>query len=50
MHNAPFDVGFIDNELKLVGMPPLDSMCRSVFDTLPLDANLLAEVFLGMKV
>lgn len=35
IHNASFDVGFINNELKLAGMQPLDSICTSVFDTLP---------------
>jgi len=36
IHNAPFDMGFINSELKLLGMPPLNSICASVCDTLPL--------------
>ena len=36
IHNAPFDVGFINSELKLAGLLPLDSICTSVFDTLQL--------------
>lgn len=36
IHNAPFDMGFIDSELKFLGMPPLDSICAGVRDTLPL--------------
>jgi len=36
IHNAPFDAGFINNELMLAGMPPLDSICTGVFDTLQL--------------
>lgn len=36
IHNAPFDMGFINSELKLLGMPSLDSICTSVCDTLPL--------------
>lgn len=36
IHNAPFDMGFINSELKLLGMSPLDSICASVRDTLPL--------------
>lgn len=34
IHNASFDVGFLNSELKLAGMPPLDSVCAGVFDTL----------------
>ena len=35
IHNAPFDVGFIDNEFKLLGMQPssIETIC-TVFDTL----------------
>lgn len=36
IHNAPFDMGFLNSELKLLGMPPLDTICASVYDTLPL--------------
>lgn len=36
IHNAPFDVGFINSEFTLAGMPPLDSICAGVCDTLQL--------------
>lgn len=36
IHNAPFDMGFLNSELKLAGMPTLDSICADVCDTLPL--------------
>lgn len=36
IHNAPFDMGFLNSELKLLGMSPIDSICASVCDTLPL--------------
>ena len=31
IHNAPFDIGFLNNELELIGMPPLQN---AVVDTL----------------
>lgn len=34
IHNAPFDVGFLDMELRLVGRPPLTHCCAAVTDTL----------------
>lgn len=34
IHNAPFDVGFLDNELGLLGREPLKSVCGNVVDTL----------------
>jgi DNA polymerase-3 subunit epsilon len=34
IHNAPFDVGFLDNELNLLGKEPLKSFCDSITDTL----------------
>lgn len=34
IHNAPFDVGFLDNELALAGLEPLRSVCESITDTL----------------
>jgi len=36
IHNAAFDVGFIDNELSLVGMESLNQICGGVVDTLRL--------------
>ena len=34
IHNAPFDVGFLDMELRLLGMAPLGNWCSGVTDTL----------------
>jgi DNA polymerase-3 subunit epsilon len=34
IHNAPFDVGFLDTELRLLGMEPLSAWCSGVTDTL----------------
>jgi DNA polymerase-3 subunit epsilon len=34
IHNAPFDMGFLNSELKLAGMSSLDSICAGVCDTL----------------
>lgn len=34
IHNASFDVGFLNNELSLLGMEPLASLCEGVVDTL----------------
>jgi DNA polymerase-3 subunit epsilon len=34
IHNAPFDVGFLDMELRLLGMEPLSRWCTGVIDTL----------------
>ena len=34
IHNAPFDVGFLNMELRLVEMAPLPNWCASVTDTL----------------
>jgi len=36
-HNAPFDIGFINNELRLLGLPPLQN---PVTDTLKLARDL----------
>ncbi|MDB5866730.1 MAG: polymerase subunit epsilon, partial [Betaproteobacteria bacterium] len=36
IHNAAFDVGFLDHELKLLGREPLRTYCASVVDTLKL--------------
>lgn len=45
IHNAAFDVGFLDNELKLLGRPTLDSLCAGVVDTL----KMAKEQFPGKK-
>lgn len=34
LHNAPFDVGFLNKELSLVGLNPIEELCPSVVDTL----------------
>ncbi len=37
IHNAPFDLGFLNHELRLAGIPTLFSaMCARVTDTLPI--------------
>jgi len=40
IHNAPFDVGFLDNELTLVGKAPLKTGCANVVDTLRMAREL----------
>ena len=34
IHNANFDVGFLNHELSLLGRPILDMLCSGVIDTL----------------
>jgi DNA polymerase-3 subunit epsilon len=34
IHNAAFDVGFINHELNLLGLPPVHTWCAHVVDTL----------------
>ncbi len=36
IHNASFDVGFLDNEFDLIGRDRLKSLCAGVIDTLKL--------------
>ncbi len=33
IHNAPFDLGFLDKELELVGKPPIRTVIGGVIDT-----------------
>jgi DNA polymerase-3 subunit epsilon len=40
IHNAPFDTGFLDNELALAGRPGLRELCPAIIDTLLLARNL----------
>ncbi|RFC36960.1 MAG: DNA polymerase-3 subunit epsilon [Candidatus Nitrotoga sp. LAW] len=40
IHNAPFDVGFLNKELELTGLPALNNYCASVIDTLKLAKEL----------
>ncbi len=34
IHNAPFDVGFLNAEFQRVGVPPVKELCGGVIDTL----------------
>jgi DNA polymerase III subunit epsilon len=34
IHNAPFDLGFLDAEFALLGLPPFTKTCGEVIDTL----------------
>ena len=34
IHNAPFDVGFLNSEFEKEGLPPVESICKKVTDTL----------------
>lgn len=40
IHNAAFDVGFLDNELALLDLPALDATCSAIVDTLKLAKEL----------
>ncbi len=40
IHNAPFDVGFLDHELGLIKLPPLKNYCSEITDTLMLAKEL----------
>lgn len=40
IHNAAFDVGFLNNELQLLDMPPIEILCASVTDTLKMAREL----------
>jgi DNA polymerase-3 subunit epsilon len=39
-HNAPFDIGFINKELELAGLPKITTCCPSVIDTLRMAKDL----------
>ncbi|MFP3567604.1 DNA polymerase III subunit epsilon [Paraburkholderia sp. SIMBA_030] len=34
IHNAPFDIGFLDVEFALLGLPPVSTYCGEIIDTL----------------
>ena len=34
IHNAPFDVGFLNSELGRIGLTPIETMCAKITDTL----------------
>jgi len=40
IHNAPFDLAFLDAELALIGQPPFSEFCAKVTDTLWLARDL----------
>ncbi len=45
IHNAPFDLGFLNKELSLLGRPPLKDYVSSVVDTLA----MAKEMFPGKR-
>jgi DNA polymerase-3 subunit epsilon len=40
IHNAPFDVGFLDNEMALLERSPFREACESIVDTLKMAREL----------
>jgi DNA polymerase III subunit epsilon len=34
IHNAPFDIGFLDAEFAMLGLPPVSTHCGEIIDTL----------------
>ena len=40
IHNAPFDIGFLNHELTLLGRPLMQQHCANVLDTLKLAKDL----------
>lgn len=40
IHNAPFDIGFLNSELKMIGREPVSKYCHSVVDTLKMAKDL----------
>jgi DNA polymerase-3 subunit epsilon len=40
IHNAPFDIGFLNKELELLGLPPLTECVARVMDTLVMAKSL----------
>ena len=45
IHNAPFDMGFLNKELELLGLPPLNSLVGGVIDSLA----MAKEMFPGKR-
>ena len=41
IHNAPFDIGFLNAELALLDMAPIDTVCPAVHDTLVMAKELV---------
>ncbi len=50
IHNAPFDVGFINNELIAIGKKPLTYYCPSIIDTRVLAASRLSRTLVMEKL
>jgi DNA polymerase-3 subunit epsilon len=40
IHNAPFDVGFLDHELRLMDLQPITEHCPQITDTLRMARDL----------
>ncbi len=40
IHNAPFDCGFLNHELSLLGLAPLETVCAGICDTLKMAKEL----------
>lgn len=40
IHNAPFDVGFLNAELERLGMVPIETICHCITDTLKMAREL----------
>ncbi|MEI7429358.1 MAG: DNA polymerase III subunit epsilon [Betaproteobacteria bacterium] len=45
IHNAPFDIGFLNSELARLDMAPINSVCHGIQDTL----RMAKELFPGKK-
>ncbi len=45
IHNAPFDIGFLNSELALLDMAPINSVCHGIQDTL----RMAKDLFPGKK-
>ena len=45
IHNAPFDIGFLNAELALLDMAPIETVCHCVTDTL----RMAKELYPGKK-
>lgn len=39
IHNAPFDVGFLNSELGKIGLQPITNYCGNIIDTLKMAKN-----------
>lgn len=49
IHNAPFDIGFINNELQLMGNKPIETYC-SITDTKSIARSLYTNEFLTKEL